>query len=51
VELTEAGRAKHAELRQAVIAFNRRLTAGLGDADIEELKGLLERLEKNVRSA
>jgi MarR family transcriptional regulator for hemolysin len=51
VELTEPGRAKHAELRQAVIAFNRRLTAGLGDAEIEELKGLLGRLEQNVRSA
>jgi MarR family transcriptional regulator, transcriptional regulator for hemolysin len=50
VELTDAGRAKHAELRQAVIAFNRRLTAGLGDAEVEELRGLLERLEQNVRS-
>jgi MarR family transcriptional regulator for hemolysin len=50
VELTDAGRAKHAELRQAVIAFNRRLTAGLGDAEIEELRAILERLEQNVRS-
>jgi hypothetical protein len=33
-----------------VIAFNRRLTAGLGDAEVEELRGLLERLEQNVRS-
>jgi MarR family transcriptional regulator, transcriptional regulator for hemolysin len=50
VELTDAGRAKHAELRQAVIAFNRRLTAGLGGAELDELRGLLERLERNVRA-
>lgn len=50
VELTNAGRAKHAELRQAVIGFNRRLTAGLGDEELEELRGILERLEQNVRS-
>ncbi len=51
VELTDAGRAKHAELRQAVIAFNRRLTAGLGEGELDELRGLLERLEQNVRPA
>jgi MarR family transcriptional regulator, transcriptional regulator for hemolysin len=50
VELTDAGRAKHAELRQAVIAFNRRLTAGLTDAELDELRGLLGRVEQNVRS-
>jgi MarR family transcriptional regulator, transcriptional regulator for hemolysin len=49
VELTEAGRAKHAELRQAVIGFNRRLTSGLSEAELEELRGLLGRLERNVR--
>ena len=49
VELTDAGRAKHAELLQAVRAFNRRLTAGLGEAELDELRGLLERLEENVR--
>jgi len=50
VELTDAGRAKHAELRQAVIAFNRRLTAGLGEGELDQLRGLLERLEQNVRA-
>lgn len=49
VELTDAGRARHAELRQAVMGFNRRLTSGLGDAELEALRGLLERLEANVR--
>jgi MarR family transcriptional regulator for hemolysin len=48
VELTDAGRAKHAELRRAVIDFNRRLTSGLGEAELEQLRGLLARLEGNV---
>jgi MarR family transcriptional regulator for hemolysin len=51
LQLTDAGRAKHAELRQAVIGFNRRLTAGLDAAELDELRGLLERLERNVRSS
>jgi MarR family transcriptional regulator for hemolysin len=48
VELTDAGNAKHAELLQAVIAFNRRLRSGLSDDEIEELRALLARLEQNV---
>jgi MarR family transcriptional regulator, transcriptional regulator for hemolysin len=48
VELTDAGRAKHAELRQAVIAFDRRLRAGLEDDEIARLGELLTRLEANV---
>jgi MarR family transcriptional regulator, transcriptional regulator for hemolysin len=50
VELTDAGRAKHAELRRAVIGFNRRLTVGLDETELGELRGLLERLETNVRA-
>jgi MarR family transcriptional regulator, transcriptional regulator for hemolysin len=50
VELTDAGRAKHAELRQAVIGFNRKLTAGLDETELAELRALLERLETNVRA-
>jgi MarR family transcriptional regulator for hemolysin len=49
VELTEAGRAKHAEMLRAVQAFNRRLLAGLNDGEIDELRTLLGRLEQNVR--
>ena len=49
VELTEAGKAKHAELLQAVIAFNRRLVSGLSPAELEQLRTLLGRLEENVR--
>jgi MarR family transcriptional regulator, transcriptional regulator for hemolysin len=50
VELTDAGRAKHAEMLRAVQAFNRRLLAGLGDDEIEELRTLLGKLEQNARA-
>ncbi len=50
VELTEAGRAKHAEMLRAVQAFNHRLLAGLADDEIEELRTLLAKLEQNVRA-
>jgi MarR family transcriptional regulator, transcriptional regulator for hemolysin len=50
VELTDAGRAKHAELLHAVIDFNRRLTAGVSDAELDELRELLAKLERNVRA-
>ena len=49
VELTDAGRAKHAEMLQAVVGFNRRLTGGLSETELDELRGLLERVERNVR--
>ena len=48
VELTEAGHGKHAELLQAVIAFNRQLGSGLTEDDIASLRTLLERLDRNV---
>jgi len=49
VELTDDGRAKHAELLQAVIAFNKRLVSSLDESELEELRALLARLEQNVR--
>jgi MarR family transcriptional regulator for hemolysin len=48
LELTDAGRKKHAELLQAVIAFNRVLRSGLSDGEAEELAGLLAKLEQAV---
>jgi MarR family transcriptional regulator, transcriptional regulator for hemolysin len=51
VELTDLGRAKHAEMLRAVQAFNRRLLSGLSEAEIEELRALLARLEQNVHTA
>jgi MarR family transcriptional regulator, transcriptional regulator for hemolysin len=50
VELTEAGREKHAELRQVVVAFDRRLRADFTDDELETLRGLLGRLEENAGS-
>ena len=49
VELTDAGSARHADLLQAVISFNRKLRSGLSEEEIEELRAVLERLEQNVR--
>jgi MarR family transcriptional regulator for hemolysin len=51
VELTEAGRAKHAEMLQAVQSFNRRLLDGFSTKEVGELRTLLAKLEQNARSA
>jgi MarR family transcriptional regulator, transcriptional regulator for hemolysin len=50
VELTEAGQRLHAELLQAAIAFNRRLTAGFDESELDQLRALLDRLAANVSS-
>jgi MarR family transcriptional regulator, transcriptional regulator for hemolysin len=49
VELTDAGRARHAGLLQAVIAFDKRLRSGLSDGEIAQLRDLLKRLESGAR--
>ncbi len=49
VELTDAGERLFAELLTAVIAFNRRLTAGLAAQELERLQQTLARLDQNVR--
>ena len=48
VELTDDGEAMFHRLRQAVVAFDRRLRAGLADEEIAALSGLLGRLRANV---
>ena len=48
VEPTEAGLALHGRMLEVVIAFNRRLTAGLATADLDTLRRTLEALEANV---
>ena len=48
VELTPEGTELHARLLDAVIGFNRRLTAGLSAGDIQTLRELLGRLKSNV---
>jgi MarR family transcriptional regulator, transcriptional regulator for hemolysin len=50
VEPTEAGKRLHAELLQAVIEFNQRLTAGLGEEELAQLGSLLDRLRINLDS-
>jgi MarR family transcriptional regulator for hemolysin len=49
VEPTAAGVALHAELLEVVIAFNRRLTAGFTEAELDDLRTALAALEANVR--
>lgn len=48
VELTPFGEHLHAELLKAVIAFNRRLTAGLGEPELNRLRRTLAKLAENV---
>ena len=51
VELTQKGRERHAQLREAVTAFDRRLRSGLTADELAQLRQLLSKLEANVRSA
>lgn len=51
VEVTEAGHQLHAALLVVVIAYNRRLTQGLGESELEALRTTLSRLEGNARDA
>jgi MarR family transcriptional regulator for hemolysin len=48
LELTEAGEAAFARLRNAAVGFDRRLRHGLTDTEIEQLQRLLDRLAINV---
>jgi MarR family transcriptional regulator, transcriptional regulator for hemolysin len=48
VALTEAGEAAFLRLREAALAFDARLRAGLADTDLETLGALLGRLAANA---
>jgi MarR family transcriptional regulator for hemolysin len=48
VELTAPGERLFGTLRQAVIAFNRDLTSGLTETELERVRKTLARLEQNV---
>jgi MarR family transcriptional regulator for hemolysin len=50
VELTDAGEELFQRLRQAVVAFNRRLTDGLSEQELDRLRRTLARLGENVSS-
>jgi MarR family transcriptional regulator, transcriptional regulator for hemolysin len=49
VELTGEGEELFRKLRHAVIAFNRDLTAGVGETELDRLRTTLARLDQNVR--
>ena len=51
VELTDGGEALFHRLRGAATAFDQRLRAGVSDAEVAELEGLLSRLEANAINA
>ena len=48
VELTPAGDALFLRLRDAAMAFDRRLRAGLSEGEVSQLEALLTRLRDNV---
>jgi MarR family transcriptional regulator for hemolysin len=48
VELTDAGESLFQTLRRAVIAFNRELTAGIGEPELDRLRTTLARLGQNA---
>ena len=48
VELTEQGEAEFLRLREAAAGFDRRLRQGFSDGELDQLGGLLERLERNA---
>ena len=48
VELTAAGDEAHQRMLAAVIAFNRRLQAGIGRDELQQFDSLLDRLAENV---
>jgi MarR family transcriptional regulator for hemolysin len=51
VELTEAGEAAFARLRDAALAFDRRLRHGIGAAELAGFEQMLTRLAANVAPA
>ncbi len=50
VELTPAGDAAFLRLREAAVAFDRRLRQGLSGVEVSQLEDLLTRLARNVRA-
>jgi MarR family transcriptional regulator for hemolysin len=48
VALTDQGEAAFLSLRETAVAFDRRLRAGITDAELTQLRGLLDRLSDNI---
>lgn len=51
IELTDHGRTQFFRLRDAAVAFDRRLHTGLDDAAVDALRDGLQRLADNVRQS
>jgi len=51
VELTESGAALFDRLREVALAYDARLRAALSDREVEQLGGLLDRLQGAVQSS
>jgi MarR family transcriptional regulator, transcriptional regulator for hemolysin len=51
VELTEAGEAAFVALREAAVAFDRRLRRGIATEELDSFEATLDRLAANVASA
>jgi MarR family transcriptional regulator for hemolysin len=51
VEPTDEGRELHGRLLQAAVAFDKKLRNGFGEAELEQLRSLLLRIEANVAPA
>jgi MarR family transcriptional regulator for hemolysin len=47
VEATDTGKELHARLLRAAVAFDKRLRSGLEEAELEQLRSLLLRIEAN----
>ncbi len=48
VKLTDAGEKAFERMRKAVIAFDRRLRGDISEKELDQLRGLLDRLRANV---
>ena len=48
VEITEKGVEAHERMRQAVVAFDRRLRSGLSPEELDRFRAVLDRLVDNV---
>jgi MarR family transcriptional regulator for hemolysin len=48
VELTDAGERSFLALRDAAVAHDARLREGLGEADLDHLRAVLDRMQENV---
>ncbi len=51
VKLTDAGEKAFERMRKAVIAFDRRLRGDISEKELDQLRGLLDRLRANVADA